>query len=68
MWMMALIRIRLLNPDSGAVPSALAIGNPGMGKSNWLRVIAGEAAISGRFLVIAILLGRQEDAGHSAFW
>jgi hypothetical protein len=64
----ALIRIRLHDPDTGEVPSALAIGNPGMGKSNWLRVMAGEAAMSGRFLVIPILLGRQEDADHLAFW
>jgi hypothetical protein len=64
----ALIRIRLHDPDTGEVPSALAIGNPSMGKSNWLRVMASEAAMSGRFLVIPILLGRQEDAGHLAFW
>ena len=39
----ALIRIRLHEPDTGEVPSALAIGNPGMGKSNWLRVMAGKS-------------------------
>jgi hypothetical protein len=39
-----------------------------MGKSNWLRVMAGEATMSGRFLVIPILLGQQEAASHLAFW
>lgn len=39
-----------------------------MGKSNWLRVMAGEAAMSGKFIVIPVLLGRHEDDGLSAFW
>ena len=62
------VKMRLDHPGSGDVFSALIIGNPGMGKSNALRVIALEAAISDRFLVVPVLPGRERDFEPTDFW
>jgi hypothetical protein len=62
------VRMRLDEPSSGDVFSALIIGNPGMGKTNALRVIALEAAMSGKFLVVPLLPSREKDLGPTDFW
>jgi hypothetical protein len=61
-------RMRLHDPSSGDVSSALVIGNPGMGKSNWLRIVAAEAAMSGKFLVVPVLPALEKDSGLADFW
>ena len=62
------VKMRLDDPSSGDVFSALIIGNPDMGKSNALRVIALEAGISGRFLVVPVLPGQERDLRPTDFW
>jgi hypothetical protein len=58
------VRIQLHEPNSQEVYSGLIIGDQGSGKSNSLRIIAAEAAMSGKFLVLPILLG---GGGHKKF-
>jgi hypothetical protein len=46
------VSIRLHDPESGDVDSALILGEPQAGKSNCLRMIAVEAFMTGRFAIV----------------
>jgi hypothetical protein len=61
-------RIRLHRPASNRVASALVLGDPGSGKSNWLRVVAAQASLSGKFAVVPLILGQREEDSYPEFW
>ena len=46
------VRVRLHDPESNEVDSALIVGDPESGKSNALTMMAAEAISAGRFIVI----------------
>lgn len=46
------VSMRLHDPQTGSVDSALILGEPQSGKSNLLRIMIAEAFASGRFLVL----------------
>ncbi len=61
-------RVRLHRPASNHVASALVLGDPGSGKSNWLRLVAAQACLSGKFAVVPLILGQREEDSSPEFW
>jgi hypothetical protein len=56
------VSMRLHDPETGSVDSALILGEPQCGKSNLLRIMIAEAFGSGRFLVLP-----SDPSGRSQF-